>query len=70
MLGEGDTRAWEWYADNCMAFDQEYGLTALEFGEMGLVGAQRSLFKKKLRAIHSFVRRVQSAEMAKEHKRG
>ena len=68
-MGEGDTRAMRWFQENCTGFDREYGLVPMNFSEMGLAGAQRSLFKMKLNEILGLMKRMEIADMEKERKR-
>jgi hypothetical protein len=37
-----------WFNENCSPFDEKYGMVPMNFAELGLTGAQRSLFKMKL----------------------
>jgi len=65
-LEGGDWRAWAWFKENCAAMDVELGLTSMEFRALRLRGAQRLLFKMKLREIHAYFQRMELAKMDRE----
>ena len=48
--------------------DVELGLTSMEFRVLKLKGAQKALFKMKLREIHAYMQRMELAKFEREKK--
>jgi hypothetical protein len=67
-MGDGDWAAWAWFLENCAAMDVELGLTSMEFRALRLKGAQKALFKMKLREIHAYFQRADLAKIEREKK--
>ncbi len=65
-MGEGDWFAWAWFWENCLAFDQVYGLTSRALEGLALSGPQLSLFKRKLREIYGYAVRMEMARLERE----